>query len=220
MMLAHPDLSQPITWDGGGLCGFVVENPVYFRRLSGTLLAQVRGETGEFVLSEAHTPMEFSRYAEVLVSPYAADMEQTKFQNAIVKELTELAVREHSATTLALLAEVNAYLQELTEDSGETYRYTPLSEPSPLLKACRPYPDDTDLTLAERLLLYFRMCERFCQKKLFVVYHLAAFMTEEEILLLHRNLQYERFSVLAPDGTDRFPPGVPKRIIDRDLCEI
>lgn len=220
MKLAHPDLAEPLTWEGGGLQAMVVENRAYFSSLTQSLLGQAAGEKGPFVLSDVGTILDISRAADILLSPFSMSTEQTKMQGGIIKELTDIAIHDHPNKMCDLFSGINAFAQTLIFDSGEAYRYTQLSDPIPLLKAMRIMPDDTDLPLAERLLLYFRMNEKFCQKKLFVLFHLSMFLQEEEMLSFQKSVEYEKYSVLLLEGTDRLPIAVKKRIIDGDLCEL
>ena len=66
MKFMHPDFAAPFSFEGGGVCAYVFENPAYFRRMTGELIDQLEGERGAFVLSgEDGELMELGRNAEL-----------------------------------------------------------------------------------------------------------------------------------------------------------
>ena len=69
--------------------------------------------------------------------------------------------------------------------------------------------------------MYLELCERFLNKKLFVLLNLHSFFTKKEIELLFDDIVYRKYNVFLIERYDyNALPQENKRIIDIDLCEI
>ena len=65
MKLAYKELEQVLRWEGGVANELVVENKKLFFEMVNSLAVQSEGQAGNWVLSQAERPLEFSRFADV-----------------------------------------------------------------------------------------------------------------------------------------------------------
>ena len=220
MKFMHPDFAAPFSFEGGGVCAYVFENPAYFRRMTGELIDQLEGERGAFVLSgEDGELMELGRNAELIFNPFRLPFEQTRIQSGLIKDLSEAAMGALREETMALFTGLGEFVRRCAEVFGEDLTMEETYDPAPIFKAFRVRPEESG-TLPERLLSYFHWSEKYNKKKLFVLPNLTAILSPAELKLFHRNVLYEGFCVLLFESVARVPAFIPQLVIDEDLCEI
>lgn len=221
MKLAHPMLNQPIRWNECLIQSFVIENPKMYREFIEELYNQADGSKGSFALSANNELLDLSKYAEIINDIIRIDTESKKIITGIVKDLTEIAINERHCEILELYSKINEEINNIVFASGMDIVFDDINDISQILKLYNVRPNDEKTTLAEKILFYMELCEKYLKKRLFVFFNLHAYFTKNELELLFKNIQYSKYCVFIVERYDFIALGMEqKRIIDIDLCEI
>ena len=221
MKLAHPLLNHPIDWENGYINTFVIENPKMYRDFLNELTEQINGMDGRFVLSQNEI-IDISKNAELIYNPIQINIEDNKkILSGILKECTEIAINDFYDKTVELYCKINETISDLIFSSGQDLVYDDINDISQILKLYNIRPDTENLNLAEKILLYMELCEKYLKKKLFIFVNLHGYFSAEERELLFKDISYRCYNVLIVERYDvKSSPQELKRIIDMDLCEI
>ena len=221
MKLSHPFLNHPIDWERGYINTFVVENPKMYREFLTELNEQAGGLNGRFVLSQDEI-IDISKSTEIIYNPLLISIEDNKkILTGILKDFTEIAINDFYGKTVELYAKINENISDLIFSSGQDLIFDDINDISQILKLYNIHPDTENLSLAEKILLYMELCEKYLKKKLFVFVNLHGYFSAEERELLFKDISYRCHNVLIIERYDvKSSDREIKRIIDIDLCEI
>ena len=222
MKMAHYLLNNPVEWKNYCVNTFVIENPVLYRDFLSELYSQSRGEEGRFVLSDEIEILSFSKNVEFVGNIMEIGNENDKkISNAITKELSEIAINDCYTDTIELYGKINETISNLIFKSKRDFIFDEINDISQIIKLYNVRPDYSEISLAEKLLLYMELCEQYLKKKLFVIANLHLFFKRDELELLFKNFVYQQYKVFIIERYDIEPSELElKRIIDIDLCEI
>lgn len=221
MKLSHPFLNHPIDWEKGYINTFIVENPKMYRDFLNELNEQVGGLNGRFVLSQDEI-IDISKSTEIIYNPLLISIEDNKkILTGILKDFTEIAINDFYEKTVELYAKINETISDLIFSSGQDLVFDDINDISQILKLYNIHPDTENLSLAEKILIYMELCEKYLKKRLFVFVNLHGYFSEEERELLFKDISYRCYNVLIIERYDiKSSDREIKRIIDIDLCEI
>lgn len=205
--------NQVIVW--------VIESPGVFRRYVEELLAQLEGGEGDFVLSESENTMDIRQKLEVILTPYAVDLNEKRCISKVYAELRDLAYDElHYSETQSVLGQVGKYIMELEQDCSVNLSYT---EPdlNQLFKAFGIRIEDNERELLTVLTQYLQIAGRLLGRKILIFVNLSFYLEKSEIEeLLQEAFYLKLFPVLIEQEEIHFSVNTKCYIIDRDSCEI
>lgn len=221
MKLVHPILNQPINWNECLIQSFVIENPKMYREFVEELYQQMEGSKGNFVLSEDNELLDLSKYAELISDIIKINTDSKKIITGVIKDLTDIAINERHFEILELYRRINEEISNIIFSSGIDIVFDDINDISQILKLYNVKPNDEKTTLAERILFYMELCEKYLKKHLFIFFNLHSYFAKEELELLFKNIQYSKYNVFIVERYDFIASIMEqKRIIDIDLCEI
>ena len=222
MKLAHPIFQKPFVWNKNGIYTFVIENPLLYRKMMSDLIAQTEGNTGEFILSIEDDPVPIEKHVEIVGDILSVDpCENKRIITGIQKELTSIAIHEMPGEIMTIYGQIHSLITDIMLKSQGDFVFDELNDVSLLLKLYNVRPDTTDLSLAERLLLYMELCEKYLKKDLFVLFHLHACFSSEELEDFVKDVTYRKLNVLLIESYDIKAVSSEKKVIlDCDLCEL
>lgn len=221
MKLAHPMLNQPIDWENTDVNSFVIENSIMYRRFLIELNEQENGLKGEFVLSEGFDVLDISKHVEIITDLLKIDLCNKKITAGIQKELTDIAIYDKHKEILELYVKINETVSDIILASGGEFVFDELNDISQILKIYNVRPDNEDLLLSEKILMYMGLSERYLHKKIFVFVNFRAYFSTKEFEELLKDITYRKHKVLFVERYDYVSCDKEnKRIIDADLCEI
>ncbi len=207
------DENQAVVW--------VIESPKIFRRFGQELMAQADGHEGRFILSDYDKQLDIKQNMEVILTPYAIDLNDKKCLNKIYAELKVLAYNEQYYTaTQTVLNQIHHYLITLEQDTCIDLSF---AEPDliQLWKASGVKADDTECDLLPIIVQYLKIAVRLLDKKVLVFVNLSFYLEESEIEELLQEAFYLKVSLILIEQRElSFSTGVKYYIIDKDHCEI
>ncbi len=222
MKLSHPFFAAPFDFEKAPVHTLIIENPALFRTLMGELLSQCDGLKGEFLLTASDGAADIGKAVECVTDLFRLEPSENKrLCAAVQKELAELARYELSAELLSLYSHLHELLTETIHRSGLDVEYDDVSDISGIFKLYNLRPSLPNASFGEKLLLYMELCAKYLKKKLFVLFHLHALLSAEEMAAFCKNAFYQKLPLLLVEGKGTDCSALEyKHVIDPDMCEI
>lgn len=220
MKLAIPFIENLVEIGPGEVFSLIIENQNLFRKISESLKKQIDNDTGDIVLSDEKAIVSMSKKAVFIDDFIPFRINSKALLTKISSALEKASVSEKNfMRTAELLNLIENYFDELCLDFPYTIECTKLNISSLIKSVSITLVDDYKNSL-EALLDYFNIFTEFNGETLFVLMNMRTFFNDEEMKDFAYNVKLKQFQVLLLESTERERlEGMPKLIIDKDLCE-
>lgn len=200
----------------------VIENQRVFHNLISDIYGQIRGENGEFVISENYRILETRKKAELITQFVPFEMNRKELINRLYSELKLNSVNEKNyQLTQQLLADLSKYIFNIAEDIDNELIYDMPSDISGILKSFNIRFSDENMTLSEKILEYMTAVNKYTGDKIFFLVNLKSYLTDNEAELLFKSIVLKKLSAVCIENCDRKRIPYEKTvIIDKDMCVI
>lgn len=220
MKLVHSNISRHIDFEKTEIYQLVIENANEFYKLTKEIISQCNGENGEWVLSETF-PIELNKNALIMYNFYDLSCNNKKTENLLKTQILKLANEVDFVETLSninkALIEFNDLIVENIDFNLETKSEYSFEE---LLKFIK-FSFSEEENLLEKIVSYINVHSKLSKIKLVIFIGLSAYLNEEEIKNLTKDIVYKDLRVLFIESKERQKlEDEIKIIIDKDLCEI
>ena len=222
MKLIHPDLQFQIQFTDTTIPVCVIESPVWWREIQKELLAQMQGEDGKWILSEQDKEIKISKSVELIWNPIQLEENQKRIMNAFLQSFSKTATNEtYWKKGQELNGIIQTFFSQLEMEYPFEYHINSEIEFSALAKAMGIRIETEYESDLERLLQYCILTQDLMHTKLFILFQLHAYFTEEELELFYREVRQRKWNVLLMEPlVGKRLPGEKHYIIDKDNCEI
>lgn len=222
MKLVHPDLQFQIPFTDSAIPVCVVESPMRWREIQRELLAQQKGEMGNWVLSEQDQEIKISKFVEIILNPIQLEENEKRIQTAFLQSFCKIATNEtYWKRGQELNAKIQIFFSELEMEYPFEYHIDSEIDFSALAKAMRLRIENDYESDLERLVQYCILLEDMIHTRLFVFFHLHAYYTEKELKLFYEEVRRREWNILLLEPMIRERvSGEKYYIIDGDNCEI
>lgn len=220
MKLVYKNMGHILTLGDGCVAELIVENKSLFFAMVNNAVNQSDGAAGEFLLSIANKPVEFSRYTEVILQFAPFQMNRKSLLTKLYAKLEQQALAaENYAKTRQLLFELESFVHNLNFDFEFELNCRNLSI-GPVIKALAPEFDEGDKSPLEKIFSYMEIVRELDKDRLFIMVNMRNYFSDDcmekfiESACLHdfRVLLLENVSFSKLKNTKRYT-------IDEDLCE-
>lgn len=220
MKLAYRDMERVLRFDEGYANELVVENKNLFFEMVSSMAMQIDGLHGDFVLSIANRPVEFSKYADLTVqfAPFQVNRKSllTKLYATLEKKAL---IPENHMETGELLRALEAYVFQLSEDLPFEINCQKLAIGS-IIRALSPEIEEHDKSPLEKIFAYMELVRELDRDKLFVMVNMRSYFSDEEMEYFTESVCLHDFKVLLLENYASSPLNHTRRfVIDADLCE-
>lgn len=222
MILRHANLERELEWtETGHLCELVIENPKFLREAIKDLT--INKDEKELSITEDGDPLKFDRDIDVVFNPLKLDFNSKRAITTLLKLLVKTSVSEDFyLTTNSLKTKIVKYFNDII-DAGD-FEFEVSADDftiDSIAKAVNIHIVSDEDDFVELLIDYVSMMAELASIKLFVFVNLRLLLPDEDVNRLHHNLDNHQINMLLLEGTaqERLE-GVPRWLIDRDLCEI
>lgn len=220
MKLVHPNISRHIDFEKAENYQLVIENANECYKLTKEIISQCNGENGEWVLSETF-PIELNKNALIMYNFFDLSCNNKKTENLLKTQILKLANEVDFIETLSninkALIDLNDLIVENIDFNIETKSEYSFEE---LLKFVK-YSFLEEENLLEKIVSYINVHSKLSKIKLVIFIGLSAYLNEEEIKSLTKDIAYKDLRVLFIESKERQKlEDEIKIIIDKDLCEI
>lgn len=225
MKLAYPDFGEVFHWEAGAetLPTLVLENQSLFRRFIKDLSLASDGADTPVVLSRDDSPIDFSKYAEVLFDFVRFSCNQKPLLNKICTALEHNALSpDRYVQTQTLLADIERTVGDWAFDFPCDIVATKISV-SALLKAIGIEINESyegEYGEAERIIDYMELVREFDRDKLFITVNMRCFFPDEVTEAFMKTALAHEYRVLMIESKSYPMLSLEKRwTVDEDLCE-
>ena len=222
MKLVHSELSGEILSDDMAFTEWIIESPKYFSEYLQELCFQCEKGEGRFVLSQGNQECEISKHVEVMIDPFAVDINSRKILNKLYASLEKIAREEEMYTkTLELTAYIHEYLMQLEQQTNYILSFNDNLEMTDILKAVGVRHEEIEDNFFEKLIRYVKIAVEVLSTKVFVLVNIRSYLTDEQVQELIQETVYQEAQILFVENQERAcMQGGMRYIIDRDGCEI
>lgn len=221
MKLVYTSLQSEIEIENGRFNSIIVENQNYYYQLVRDLKLQMNGKEGGWTLSNNDKPLVISKNIELFIDYFDINCNHktiiTKVINALEKTASD---NEYIDDTLQLLADVERYIYNLSEDYEIMIDCDKVTI-SQLLKAIgiTVHIDSEELT--EVLYTYMQIFRQFVDDRLFVFINMRSYVSDIQFDEFIKTIINHGYQAIFLENKE-YPTLENERrlIIDEDLCEI
>lgn len=222
MKLVHSELSGAIITDSAMFAEWVIESQKYFSEYLQELYWQYEKGDGRFVLSQGDKELELSKYLEIIVNPFAVEINSRKILNKLYVNLEKISREEQMyAKTLELTAYIHEYLMQLEQQTNYILSFDDTLEMPAVLKAVGIKHEEIEEDFFERLIRYVKIAVEVLSTKVFVFVNIRSYLTDSQVQELIKEVGYQEAKILFMESQERgCLEGGMRYIIDKDGCEI
>ena len=219
MKIAYPLLNGPIVFSENHVNVLIIENAPELRRVISDIQIQTEGGTGDIILSENDSVLEMSKNVMLVTDPFTLEFDSKKISG----KLTQEAVRASASFEEDLrniISSINLFASKISTVIDMETAFTEIEDADGVIKLLNFCIDKENLTLPEQLLEFMKLHRSFFNRKLFVFYNIKACLSDEELKLFYKNVQYEKLNVLLIEDFQRRRVSEEEKmtIVDNDLC--
>lgn len=220
MKLVYSDMGHILRFGEGYVPELVIENKKMFFNMVDSMARQADGMGGDCVLSVSDRPVDFCKYADLIVQFAPFEINR---KSLLTKLYAALEQKAHSADLIAktaeLLSDLERYMLELAEDYPFEISCRKLAVGS-VIRALSPEVEESDQTPLERVFSYMELVRDLDRDKLFVMVNMRSYFQDEEMELFTQSVAMHNFNVLLLENHEATKLNYTKRfVIDGDLCE-
>lgn len=222
MILRHLNLTQELEWtETQHVCELVIENPNFLREVIKDLT--ISEEEKEFSISHKGEALNFDKDLDVVFNPLKLDFNNKRAMTTLLKLLLKTSLSEDFyLTTNKLKTKIVKYFSEVVD--AENFEFEVSTDEftmDSIAKAVSIHVVDDEDDFVELLTDYVSMMVELTGIKLFVFFNLRCLMSNKDIERFHHNLDNHQINVLLLEGMDKKSlNGIPRLIIDTEMCEI
>ncbi|MBP3267439.1 MAG: type II-A CRISPR-associated protein Csn2 [Ruminococcus sp.] len=222
MMIAYPAADICCELREDTIRTFVIENQHMFYSIVSDICAQLEGNDGEVVLSEDYSPLDMRKSVELLTQfvPFTVNQKEliTKLYTALKNKSVDESMYHY---TQEIFCKISEYLYMLTEDEENEIDITVPDDIAGIMKAFNVRFDDSELSLAEKLLEYMISTRNFKGQRLFITVNLRSYLTDKETEKLFQSLLLKKISLMCLESAEHSRLSNEEVIIiDKDICVI
>lgn len=222
MKLVHCELTSALIDEGTTCMEWIIESPKLMAKYVQELLRQKNGKEGRFVMSIRGKIVEISKNMEMIMNPFAVDINDKKILNKLYGYLNELAMSgEFYLQTQSLIQKIQEYLLEL--EQGTRYMLSVDEEMDLLMlfKAAGIRHEVYENDFIQGLNRYVSIICDVLRVQLIVFVNLRSYLGDEQIQELIHEAMYQHVKILLIENQERNSiMDLKKYIIDKDQCEI
>ncbi len=221
MRFIFPEINKAIEFEEGYVNCLVIENQKLFSSLIEDIYNQIEGNEGFSVLSLNYTPVDMSKYAELITTFIPFDMNRKTLLNKILSALEKTALDEGNYyKTTMLLSNIESYISDLTYELPCQIDCNRMTVSS-LLKFAGIHISGEVGNSIENIVDYMELVREFEKDKLFIFVNMRSYFENQAMAEFFKTVIFHKYKVLLIDGFEHQKLDNEKRvIIDSDLCEI
>lgn len=198
----------------------IVEDEQYFYQICSGLFSQLKGEDGDFVLSDRDKIISLSKSSLLIYNYLDLTVNDKKIVSKLIVSLQETIQLTLFKEIDKLSAEFANFFEKLNAESDFPLEYDETDPAQILLKAMGVKIDEGE-TLLERLISYVEAAHVFLKIQCFFFINLKTILTEEQLQLFYSEMRQHEISIFLIENIEKKKLGNEKVVlIDRDLCEI
>lgn len=221
MKMVYHSMQSHIMVNPGCVTSVIVENPEYYYEMLWSLARQVKGENGDWVISEDDVLVPAGKKIELIKDVVDFEINKKVLLTKIINAYEKIAMDEiHIDKTMQLLSLIEQYMENLRENYDVDLNYDKITV-AQLLKSIGITINASSEKPLEILYSYMKLIREFVGEKVFVFVNLRSYVSTQEFCEFVRTITYHGYQVVFFENKE-YPcmQDEIKIVIDNDLCEI
>lgn len=221
MKLVYANVEHILKFGEGYVCELVVESKRLFHEMVNNLFNQIDGVRGNFVLSVADRPVEFSKYADITLQFAPFDLNRKTLLTKLCHALEQKSLQaENYPRTVELLGSLESFMFHLADDLPFDISCQKVSI-SNVIRALSPEVDVGDKDTLEQIFAYMELVRELDRDRLFIMINMRTYFADDDMQRFIESVCLHDFKVLLLEGSE-FPTlkNTKRYIVDSDLCEL
>lgn len=206
----------------GGVKAVQIEDPVYFTEVVQSVIDEKKTGEGDFILSEGDDILNFSKSADIILSPFVLDLENRKFISKIIRQMIDVANEEEFLETRTISGQVLNYIYKLSEYLDFDIVLDEDLDMQQMIKSSGIQIAVDESDLLTRVTDYILLLRNLMNVKLIIGVNFHLYFSEKQLELLFKTMEMKKISLLLLESCSicEMIDKENRLIIDRDLCEI
>ncbi len=223
MRLVNRNLNTPISIHEGLPNILVVENKHLFFKLVDELIKQSEGNDGEWILSENSKIYSINKTVNVIVDYFHLNFNSKPILSKLYSNLKDISTQgDFYVDTISLKQTIAEYFEKINSEIMLPIEFSTDFDITNIFKILDVKLSEIDAELVESMNIILHILRELTGNKLTVLVNFLDYLTEEEIEVFYRDLNYNKQSILLIERKwNRIKRENEKIfIVDDDLCEI
>ena len=221
MKLVHAEYGIEIELKENQISVLVVESPEKLSELIQELYLSRQGGEGKFLLSEADKLLNMGKFLELVVNPFAIDVNEKRIVQKLYQEIESQVQEQLVLETAEIHSRLISYLEEIAGKVTYPVIFDLEQNVLGLMKTYNVRLEAESITLLEKLVEYFRLLHQLCRVEVIVCVNLKSYLSEVELRQLYETVFYEKIALILLENVQREKvDGERICIMDRDWCII
>lgn len=223
MKFAYPEISGVFEFNRPYVNTLIIENQTLFYKLIRDISISIGGGTSPAVLSKNNTPIDMSKYSEIISNFISFELNKKQLLTKIAAELEKNALSpENYSDTQKILHTIENAVSEWAFDYPCNIMISKLTVSSLLKSLGIMIADDYEgiNSNVEKIIDYMELVREFECDKLFITLNMRAYFHDKIINNFMETVIAHQYKVFMIESKD-YPllKQEKRRTIDEDLCE-
>ena len=221
MKLVHTEYGIEIELKENQISVLVVELSEKLSELIQELYLSRQGGEGKFLLSEADKLLNMGKFLELVVNPFAIDVNEKRIVQKLYQEIESQVQEQLVLETAEIHSRLISYLEEIAGKVTYPVIFDLEQNVLGLMKTYNVRLETESITMLEKLVEYFRLLHQLCRVEVIVCVNLKSYLSEVELRQLYETVFYEKIALVLLENVQREKvEGERIGIMDRDRCII
>ena len=220
MMISFDFLSKPLELNDDKINVLCIENRHKFRNIFLSFYDGTFEDNGVCV-SENYSPIKGKNITEVIYNYFSLDLSNSSVKK-IFEQLSLFCHNEMSEETSNLHKTIIEFMDKLCSNFDYDFDYSDELDMTAFLKSQSLHLNLNNHDAITNLLDYILLVNKYCSKKLFILFYPHAYFTSVELDKLYEDVLKRNIKILVIEGTKYFHNSKNEKyiIFDEDMCEI
>ncbi len=223
MNIVHSVFPTPLITKENQIQVLIIENRQFYQNFIKDILLQADGEEGEFAIFDGDKQLKPSKHIDIITDIFNLNINCTKHLNKLYNLIEAQYLKgDGYEAYLRLNAGVLDFAKDVSENLDFEVEFSLQTDIPGLLKNVGLKFTIEPGNLAEEIIDYIRIVQKFIGIKFFVLPGVRSLLSEGQLEDLYSFIHYNKTNVLMLDGhLGKMRLDCEKiRIIDEDLCII
>jgi CRISPR-associated protein Csn2 len=222
MILKHYEWEHEINIGDGQTSIVVLEAPDVFRQYVKSLLLQITGSDGPFILSDGKSEKSIKDIMVFIANPLFIESEERRIKTKLTSMVKELIISEDMLQDEMVLRNAIDFFKTRIQENLPYKLSSTDYDMSSLVKFLDLSIETEYESDLEKILEYMNLLNDICKIECFVFTNLLSFFNHEDLntfVLECQSLKHSLILIESHSPEDKFPTA-KYYVIDKDKCEL
>lgn len=222
MKLVHYELENTLICGSAFCTEWIIESPMLFSKYVQELYSQCQGKEGKFVLSDQNKILDIAKSVEMILNPFAIDINDKKIINKLYSQLNEVAIDgDNYLSTQEIMQVIYKYISELEQKTEHILLMEKQIDLPLLFKAAGVKHEVFEEDFVHTISRYIRVVCDVLKVKVIIFVNLRSYLSDIQLEEILMEANYQEVKILMIESHEKSClEGVRRYIIDSDQCEI